>query len=426
MIEVSFEHWRYEFSKEDLQYGSPANNSERNAKAALRAAVKEAKLIQNGSITFTREQILCANEAFPEAAIADPLADLEVWNEWRSGVRIFPHPGKYSRLSITNQLPKGNSTSSIGVMGEIIAGLFGQALISPIVLVRVIKEWSDFIFAPQPGGDGRYAFLEAKARTKISTNSNSVTEEESLFGVSEGELGDCLLNAVRHQNFDPFVTVWYSFTVIQELSPVYRFRTIFLELETPKSERDTRQKAVPKVVIKGLAERAIQKGIYCFLKREEKPDENQTSLLQLFTSGQRNKKRKEIETSLIYHSIQQIEEILMEIPYKGVMEIDRKELEKSLEEQVKQLVIPEVDDDLGRLPSEIMNDGSTFIRRLGLDFLYKLDLTVEERTELYQNWKSDWTQANASWKPTRSSNKPKTFWCFGSAAFALVPEKKDT
>jgi hypothetical protein len=425
MIEVSFEHWRYEFSKEDLQYGSPANNSEKNAKAALRTAVKKAKQIQKGAITFTRDQILCANEAFPEAAIADPLADLEVWNEWRSGVRIFPHPGKYSRLSITNQLPKGNSPSSIGVIGEIIAGLFGQALISPIVLVRVIKEWPDFIFAPQPGGDGRYAFLEAKARTKISTNSNCATEE-NLFGISEGELGDCLLNAVRHQNFDPFVRVWYSFTVIQELSPGYRFCTRFLELETPQSERDMRQKTVPKVVIKGLAERAIQKGIYCFLEEKEIPSKSQWDILDRFTSGQRNKKRKDIESILIHISVQQIEKVLMEIPYEGIMKIDRKELERSIEEQVREMVIPEVDGDLGRLLPQIMDDGSTFIRRLGLDSLYKLELTVEERTELYQNWKSDWTQANASWKPTRSSNKPKTFWCFGSAAFALVPEKKDT
>lgn len=425
MIEVSFEHWRHEFSKEDLQYGSPANNSERNAKAALRAAVKEAELIQNGTITFTREQILCANEAFPEAAIADPLADLEVWNEWRSGVRIFPHPGKYSRLSITNQLPKGNSPSSIGVIGEIIAGLFGQALISPTVLVRVIKEWPDFIFAPQPGGDGRYAFLEAKARTKISTNSNGATED-NLFGISEGELGDCLLNAVRHQNFDPFVRVWYPFTVIQELSPVYRFCTKFLELETPKSEREMREKIVPKVVIKGLAERAIQKGLYCLLEEKEVPSKSHWDILDRFTSGQRNKKRKDIESVLTNVSTQQIEQILMEIPYEVIMEVNSNELKKSIEEQGREMVIPEVDDDLGRLPPKIMNDGSTFIRRLGLDSLYKLELTVEERTELYQNWKSDWTQANASWKPIRSSNKPKTFWCFGSAAFALVPEKKDT
>ncbi|MFM6156153.1 MAG: hypothetical protein ACKPE3_24685, partial [Sphaerospermopsis kisseleviana] len=266
MIEVSFEHWKYEFSEEDLQYGS-SHFGEGEAKKNLRDALykacdtRKAKHITKGSIDFTESHIICANESFPEAAIADPIADLEVWNEWRSGVRIFPYSGQYSKLSITNQPGKGSSPSSIGVVGEIMAGLFGQAIISPWILVRVIRRWPDFIFYTN---DGRYAFLEAKAFTSKNKNYSV----NSLDDVSEATLGECLLNAVRHQTIDPFVKIFYSFTQIKEIEPNIRLSVTFLELDVPDSRRITTKISAPQPLIDGLAERAIQKAIHQYMIEE--------------------------------------------------------------------------------------------------------------------------------------------------------------
>lgn len=92
-------------------------------------------------IAFTRNQIFCANEVFPEAVSADPLADLEIWHEWRQSIRRFPYPGLFSPLAIAAQNGKTTNPTSVGVIGEIFAGILSQAYIAPWVVVRPIEDF---------------------------------------------------------------------------------------------------------------------------------------------------------------------------------------------------------------------------------------------------------------------------------------------
>ena len=136
MINVDFQHWRYIISENDLMaYGSPHYSRPMAGKALCSKLDLTAHRIASLSLGFNELQILCGNEAFPEAAVADPLADLEMWDEWKTGFRSFPYPGRYSRFNIVAQEAKTNSPSSIGVIGEIMTGLFAQAGINPWVLV---------------------------------------------------------------------------------------------------------------------------------------------------------------------------------------------------------------------------------------------------------------------------------------------------
>ena len=68
--------------------------------------------------------LLAGNEAYPESAIADPITDLRVWYDWRSGVRKFPYPGSYEPLEIRKHRGKIPSAGVIGVVGEILVSDF--------------------------------------------------------------------------------------------------------------------------------------------------------------------------------------------------------------------------------------------------------------------------------------------------------------
>ena len=262
MIDVSFEHWAYELPEELLvRYGSP-HFDENSAGRALSLEVKrDATRVTSHSMVFQSSQILCGNEAFPEAAVADPIADLEVWHDWRSGIRAFPYPGRYGRLGIRRQEAKTSSPSSVGVLGEIMVGLYSQAGISPWIIVRVIRRWPDFIFYTE--ATGRYAFVEAKAFTQESSGRSGLSVR-----IPDALLGECLVKAVHQTNADPFVTVWGSFTDIVQVAPM-RLLVTFLELNPPSSKLDfDLPRFLPQPVLVGLAERAISRAI-------QREDENE-------------------------------------------------------------------------------------------------------------------------------------------------------
>ena len=94
MVDVAFQHWRYLFQEEELiRYGSP-HFDHKTAGQALSAAVRSgADLRSSCDLTFDPKLVLAANEVFPEAAVADPIADLEIWDEWRSGIRAADNIG---------------------------------------------------------------------------------------------------------------------------------------------------------------------------------------------------------------------------------------------------------------------------------------------------------------------------------------------
>ena len=241
-----FQHYRYLFPDEQLiRYGSPFFNPMEAGKILSKLVVARATEENKHVVSFDLKHLLCANEAFPEAALADPLADLEVWDEWRSGNRYFPYPGHYSPLGIRRQEGKTQSTSSVGVVGEIMAGLYAQAGIAPWVLVRMISHWPDFIYYV---GEDRYAFVEAKAYTTQPEKTGKL-----WLDIPKKLLAECLGDAVHQLNADPYVQVWGAFTSIDKISPL-RLRVTFLELDILNSRRRTdRGSFLPQAVVIGAS-----------------------------------------------------------------------------------------------------------------------------------------------------------------------------
>jgi hypothetical protein len=250
LMEVHFQHWDYEIADELLiRYGSPFF-SRPDAGAALQERLfSGAVMVSNHTLVFQESQILCANEAFPEAAVADPLADLQVWDEWETGHRIFPYPGRFSRLGLTRQEGKISSPSSVGVLGEIFAGLFAQAYVAPQVLVRVIRHWPDLIFYAD---NDVYAFVEAKAFTE------KLDGRQLKDRVPGALLRELLCNAVAQLNADAHLEIWGAFTGVITIQPQFTVAVTFLRLTPPASRRGGGpRKSLPPAVVRGVAERAL-------------------------------------------------------------------------------------------------------------------------------------------------------------------------
>src|SRR6266704_2647937 len=73
-IEVAFAHWRYEFPEEELsRYGSRYFDRKEAGKYLAESVARGASKVSDHLLRFDGKQILSANEAFPEAALADPL-----------------------------------------------------------------------------------------------------------------------------------------------------------------------------------------------------------------------------------------------------------------------------------------------------------------------------------------------------------------
>ena len=212
-IDVNFVHWRCELPDGALsRYGSPHFDRKSAGEALVGILDMGCQELYSSDFRFAEDQIISANEAFPEAAVADPVADLEIWEEWNSGIRTFPYPGKYSGLGVTSQPGKTAATTSVGVIGEIMAGLFAQAGIAPWILVRPVRRWPDFILRT---GDRSYAFVESKATADPAEKRNLFRER-----IPCRLLWDCLIDAVHQLNADPNVTVWGAFTRIRQVTPM--------------------------------------------------------------------------------------------------------------------------------------------------------------------------------------------------------------
>jgi hypothetical protein len=250
MIHIGFQQWRYTFVDDMLaRYGSPHFSRKEAGEMYAPDVYARATRVATIDLPFHEAQVICGNEAFPEAAVADPIAGLEVWDEWMSGLRDFPYPGRYSKLGITRQDDKTSSPSSVGVIGEIMAGFFAQEGVSPWVLVRVVRPWPDFIFSHR---DGTYSFVESKAFTGKSAGADGLKAR-----VLDSLLVEGAVQAATQLSSDPFGRVWYSFTHIRDITPM-RFAVTFLEFNVTDGRRRTQTlRVMPAPVVKGLAERAI-------------------------------------------------------------------------------------------------------------------------------------------------------------------------
>lgn len=403
MIKVAFQHWSYVFADEELiRYGSP-HFDRKSAGQALSDAVRGgATLEESHSLDFSEKQILSANEAFPESAVADPLADLEVWDEWRSGVRTFPYPGRYGRLGIRQQDAKTNSTSSTGVLGEIMAGLFAQAGVAPWVLVRVINRWPDFIYYLR---DDRYAFVESKAFTGDGGGTSGAGLQ-----LPDALLGECVVAAVQQLNADPFVQVWGAFTHIQQISP-FQMRVIFLELDADSLRRNNVQKRVlPQPVLLGIAERALRRAI-----TEVEPQR----LSPLHESNRRPSKheRRLLDDVLIPAAMSQIEDLLVDEKIRTAVLASPKEIEQEIRRIIKRAVIPEHGEGKKLLDARARASfrSRSKVRTIGAQSLYFEDISRENEASITAKWEPRWEDAN---KPYGVSDSIKRWRC-GGAIFSI-------
>ncbi len=403
MIDVTFQHWRHVFADEELiRYGSP-HFDRKTAGQALSASVKGSAILKNScALAFSEKLILSANEAYPEAAVADPLADLEVWDEWRSGIRSFPYPGRYGRLGIRRQDAKTNSTSSTGVLGEIMAGLFAQAGIAPWVLVRVIRRWPDFIFYVR---DDRYAFVEAKAYTGESVGSMG-----SAIQIPEALLGECVVAAVQQLNADPFVQVWGAFTHIQQISPM-RLHVTFLELDVDSGRRlSSTKRVLPHPVMLGIAEQALRRAIIEVDTEDLRP-------LQKSDRRPSKHERNRLERILVPAAMRQIEGLLVDEKVRTAVLALPQMIEHELKKMIQHASIPDHGEGqrFFSAKEKAMSGTLSHVRAVGAQALYVGEIGPAQQTSITEVWESRWENANKPWRTIDSVD----LWRCGGAFFAI-------
>jgi hypothetical protein len=403
-IRVHFRHLRYEFPDEQLiRYGSPyfdVKSAGADLVGFLRTGAVE---ISNHVSIFDARHILAANESFPESALADPLADLEVWDDWRSGLRSFPYPGTYSKLGITQQESKTSATSSVGVIGEIMAGIYAQVGISPWVLVRVIRHWPDFIFSI--GGD-RYAFVESKAHTGLELSSATRDIPNKL-------LAECLVNAIQQLNADPFVQVWGAFTYIRHIAPLDMSVT-FLELDTNNGRRQALTKRIlPDVVVNGLAERAINSSL-------SSDEPTFTKFLAGRESELSRYERKHLEAALIAAAMRELENMLLDQNLKVAVLQSRRSIESRVTKMVRRIK-PNEGIKTRRLFSvlgKVERDGMQRVRSIGTGALFADKLSASDYGELTTGWSRRWETACKPWGTIGDT----PLWRCGGAVLAIGAE----
>ena len=424
-IQVDFNWYEHTFDDSTLmKYGSP-HFSSKDAGDILSEIVNTGKstVVEGKFLDFQRAQIICANEVFPEAAVADPIADLEVWNEWRSGVRTFPYPGQYSRLGLWKQESKTPSNISTGVMGEIMTGLFGQSVVAPWTLVRVVGRWPDFIFYT---GDGCYAFVESKA----FIDAKSALPLEAVDG---RVLGDGLVKAVVQLNADPFVRVWYCFTQICEISPTMRLRVTLLKLDAPGRKRESLTcRVLPDVIVRSLARQAIEHAVAnpeleaAILDVVSQTGGKTDSATRPFvgkTRRNRNATTREKENAdvLLRQIVQAakdgLEQVLSLAAPDELLGDLRRSVEVAIEEESRELSITsEISGSRFAVAKARASQGKLArLRPYGNEHILLADLPLAQREALTLKWKSDWETASRP-LDLLSGNE---LWRCGSVAVCL-------
>jgi hypothetical protein len=370
--------------------------------------MRNARRAASFTIAFDQNLILAANEVFPEAAVCDPLADLEVWDEWRSGVRSFPYPGRYGRLGIRRQDAKTNSSSSTGVLGEIMAGLFAQSGIAPWVLVRVIRRWPDFIMYLR---GGRYAFVEAKAYTR-----EMIGRKISALRIPDGLLGECVVDAVQQLNSDPFVQVWGAFTYIEQITPM-RLQVIFLELDVGDDRRKGVQyRVLPDAVSNGIAERALRGAVTLVEERD---------LELLRNAGRRpnQEERRRLEKVMVPIAMQALEDLLVEEEVRTAVLASRQTIEAAVRRLMRTVTIPEHGEGKRMFSARERASRGTlsYVRDVGVQSLFVGEVGRHEYFSISANWESNWSNANKEWKKVGTVD----IWRCGGALLALGDKNLD-
>lgn len=387
-MHVKFEHYRVELSDEELRrYGSPHFSDKEAGEVLQKVVIGRAGAPKfSETLEFARSHILAANEVFSECAVADPLADLDIWDEWQSGERHFPFPGAFSRLGIKEQNGKVASSSAIGVIGEVFSGLFCQSYIAPWVLVRPIRRWPDFIYYTQ---GGRYAFVEAKGFTGICDNSTP-----NLTRIPRRVLRECLVDTVQQLNADPFATVWLMFTELNQIDPL-RFSVTAIELDAPDEHRDQIVKRIiPDAVIKGLTDRVLSAAI------ASKDDSILNNADKKFT-------RREIQEfwdSLLGVVPDEIERVIGDATPPNLynrlkVAISDEASDFIAKQKQKRQNAPQVSERGQRYVEAKAYAAKGMLgqlRQIGAQYIYLADLVGSVKSDVERKWTPDWWNANDS------------------------------
>jgi hypothetical protein len=355
------------------------------------------------AMDFEKDLIISANEVYPEAAMADPVADLEVWDEWRTGLRSFPYEGVYTRLNIFHQENKTSATSSVGVLGEILAGRFAQEYVAPIVSVRPIRRWPDFIFE---GSDGRYSFVESKASASVDNPAAPGVEN-----IRAELLGEGLADAVQELNAEPFLRVWLVFTDVKSIQPL-QMNVNVVEIEAPEFRRNGRKNRVPDAVINGLTQRLIASAV-----AEVEPEFEE--LNGKLSSEEEKRVRKELWKRIKASAAGRTENVLEIAVPADLRQAAADEIRIKIDNVKERKINP-----LGREGKRLaMAKKAASIGELGVlrhtygkdQGLMLSELPKSELKHLRETWKPDWERANKPWG--HMENLP--LWRCSSAVLAI-------
>lgn len=375
LLEIDFKHVKYEFASSLERMTSP-HFSDAEARQRLGESFFQQKNIEDSSMISLREDlILFANEAFPESAVNDPIGDLKIWHLWQTGIRSFPYPGQYLPLEIFSQGTKIRSTSSMGVIGECLSGLFATAGIGPWPIVRVINRWPDFIFHDRK--NQRFALLESKAFADIH---GATSKFEDRF--DKKILEDFLLGALQHLVSDRGVSVWGGFTSIKSVDP-FKVQLTFVETSLAQNSLSVSNSTV----VDMIAEFVLQVALNRFLPQlvEEGPRVVKKTLMA-----------EEGEISPIV--LIAINDAIKQLPRLAVEALSEADNSRIIEEVILGLrknhkKILKYLSDVGELKqtrSGFSTGGYETIREIGDIKLVARRVTNAEAEKIDKNWQPSW------------------------------------
>lgn len=378
-MELDFNHIKYEFSP-DLERMISPHFSDKEARQRLEKSFFSTKKIElSDKFILKDELILFANEAFPESAVNDPLGDLKMWNLWQTGIRSFPYPGKYLPLEIYNQGAKVQSTSSMGVVGECLAGLLATAGIGPWPIVRVINRWPDFIFHDRK--NKRFALLESKAFSDIN---GSCVKFEDRF--KKRILEDFLLDALRHLVSDRGVSVWGAFTCVKSIEP-FKAQVTFVETVLQSGVTNTSKSTI----VDALGEFVLQVALNSlFIVMSEFTEKQISAVFSSRNETPSDELNRAIQASLIQ---------LPKSVTSSFTEIDIKQIEAEAYSifKIKRKKIMALAKDINNISfkrSGFTTTSFEAIRKIGDIELIARRLSDDEATNLDKNWHPNWGMVN--------------------------------
>lgn len=406
-LDVSFEHWACELHAKELRkWGSPHFDWKQVGQAVTEIFRSRAQRRNDGTLSFSRSLIAVANHAYPEAALVDPVADLELWEEWRQGLREFPYLGRYAPLGIFHQSGKTSSASSVGVLGEVLAGRFAESMIAPTVLVRVVRRWPDFILlAGAEDANGRFAFVESKAIGPDVMPRNSLCGGARVPDAQFAELCD---QVVRQLNADPFIEVWGAFTFVRTISSMQVAVTLIQFSAADDKKADTSRTDVPAPVLSGLAERCLGAA---FAQMSDGQRE------EFLGSRRHDRYRKQVERQLVIVALDEFHAIVRG-ELRGAVSIGDEDiapfLEQALSRLPRDLQLP------GRRTREAREAGVVTsvlvpIGSVGGQQIFMANLPDSDEQRLPTLWKPDWRDASQPWNIQNGLE----LWRAGGAVFAI-------